>query len=61
MQRFLAYLPDGEVDGEGGEALVMIAEDLAGLQAADASELWAVARADASLAQLIASFLQYAK
>lgn len=60
MQRFLAFLPDGEV-GEGGEALAMIAEDLAGLQAADASELWAVARADASLAQLIASFLQYAK
>ena len=61
MQRFLAYLPDGEVAGEGGEALALIAEDLAALLTADASELWAVARSDASLGLLIASFLQYAK
>lgn len=61
MQRFLPFLPDGEAAGEGGEALAIIAEDLEWLLAADAAELWGVARADPSLALLIASFLQYAK
>lgn len=59
MQRFLPFLPDG--DSAGGEAVAVINDDLAWLLAADAGELWSVAKADPSLALLIASFLQYAK
>lgn len=60
MQRFLAYLPDAE-DGDGGEALMLIADDLQWLLVADVGELWSVARADPSLLLLIATYLQYAK
>jgi len=60
MQRFLPFLPDGD-GAAGGEALALIADDLEWLLTVDAAELWAVARADPSLAMLVASFLQYAK
>lgn len=60
MQRFLPLLPDWET-GDGGEALDLIAEDLEGLLACDATSLWAVARDDPSLLLLLASVLQYAR
>jgi hypothetical protein len=59
MQRFLPFLPDGE--SAGGEAVVIINDDLSWLLSTDATELWAVAKADPSLVLLLGTFLQYAK
>lgn len=61
MQRFIPVLPGGDADGEGGEALALIAEDLEGLLTSDAPSLWALARDDPSLLLLLASFLQHAQ
>lgn len=61
MQRFLPFCPDGDAAAAGGEACALILDDLDWLLAADAPELWSVARADPSLSLLLASFLQYAK
>lgn len=62
MQRFLTFLPgDGQTLGAGGESLALIEEDIEYLLTVPAEELWALARTDASLFLLVASFLQYAR
>lgn len=56
MQRFLAFLPDGESASEA-----VIGDDLESLLIMPADELWAIAKADSSLLVLVASFLRYAR
>ena len=58
MQRLLPYLPNG--DAEAAAALLIISASLEWLLAADAADLWAAVRSDASVITFLDSFLRAA-